>query len=205
MSIYIFSQKNMSSMIWNFITNVQNVEFNNSNDQTLEHPANLITLALKFSNFVQWYSQKTVPYSYTARICRTTARKMNAVVCAIHDDVIKSTNFPRYWLFVRGIHWSPVNFPHNGQWRGALLFSLICAWVNWVNGGVNNRKAGGLKCHHNHYDVTVMIHHDSQQRLTDHFLIYHEYETINFENPCNVESPCRNVPYSNSTMTRKRP
>ena len=73
-----------------------------------------------------------------------------------------------------------------------------CGWVN-------NRKAGDLKCHHNHYDVTVMIHHDSQQRLTDHFLIYHEYETINFENPCNVESPCQNVPYSNSTMTRKRP
>ena len=31
---------------------------------------------------------------------------------------------------------SPVTgeFPHNGQWRGALIFSLICAWLNyWVN------------------------------------------------------------------------
>ena len=46
--------------------------------------------------------------------------------CA-HDDVIKWKHFPRYWPFVRGIHRSPVNSPHKGQWRGALMFSLICA------------------------------------------------------------------------------
>ena len=29
---------------------------------------------------------------------------------------------------------SPVNSPHKGQWRGALMFSLICVWINgWVN------------------------------------------------------------------------
>ena len=38
--------------------------------------------------------------------------------------------FPRYWPFVRGIHQSPVNSPHKGQWRGALMFSLICGWIN---------------------------------------------------------------------------
>ena len=28
----------------------------------------------------------------------------------------------------------PVNSPHKGQWRGALMFSLICVWINdWVN------------------------------------------------------------------------
>ena len=32
-----------------------------------------------------------------------------------HDDVIKWKHFPRYWPFVRGIHRSPVNFPHKGQ------------------------------------------------------------------------------------------
>ena len=42
----------------------------------------------------------------------------------IHGDVIKWKNFPRYWPFVRGIHRSPVNSPHKGQWRGALMFSL---------------------------------------------------------------------------------
>ena len=35
--------------------------------------------------------------------------------------------FPRYWPFAWGIHRSPGNSPHNGQWRGALMFSLICA------------------------------------------------------------------------------
>ena len=44
-----------------------------------------------------------------------------------HDDVIKWKHFPRYWPFVRGIHRSSVNSPHKGQWRGALMFSLICA------------------------------------------------------------------------------
>ena len=47
-----------------------------------------------------------------------------------HDDVIKWKHFPRYWPFVQGIHRSPVNSPHKGQWRGALMFSLICAWIN---------------------------------------------------------------------------
>ena len=28
----------------------------------------------------------------------------------------------------------PVSCPHKGQWRRALMFSLICAWINdWVN------------------------------------------------------------------------
>ena len=35
--------------------------------------------------------------------------------------------FSRYRPFVRGIHRSPVNSPHKGQWRGASMFSLICA------------------------------------------------------------------------------
>ena len=42
---------------------------------------------------------------------------------------------------------------HKGQWRGALMFSLICAWTNaWVN----NREAGDLRRHRSHYDVIVM-------------------------------------------------
>ena len=61
--------------------------------------------------------------------------------------------FPRNWPFVRGIHRSPVNSTHKGQSRGALMFSLICVWINdWVN----NREAGDLRRHHAHYDVTIM-------------------------------------------------
>ena len=70
-----------------------------------------------------------------------------------HDDVIKWKHFPRYWPFVRGIHRSPVNSPHKGQWRGALMFTLICARIN---GWVNNREAGDLRRNPAHYDVIVM-------------------------------------------------
>ena len=43
-----------------------------------------------------------------------------------HDDVIKWKHFPRYWPSVRGIHRSPVNSLHKGQWGAALMFSWIC-------------------------------------------------------------------------------
>ena len=39
------------------------------------------------------------------------------------------------------------------QWRGALVFSLICVWIN---GWVNNGEAGDLRRYRAHYDVTVM-------------------------------------------------
>ena len=70
-----------------------------------------------------------------------------------HDDVIKWKHFPRYWPFVRGIHRSPVNSPHKCQWRGALMFSLICVWIN---GWLNNREAGDQRRYRAHYDVIVM-------------------------------------------------
>ena len=54
---------------------------------------------------------------------------------------------------MRVIHRSPVNFPHKGQWRRALMFSLICAWIN---GWVNNVKAGDLRRHRSHYNGTLM-------------------------------------------------
>ena len=100
-----------------------------------------------------------------------------------HDDVIKWKHFPRFWpfvrvtnhqpydcllnsgadqrihqssaslAFVRGFHRGPVNSPHKGQWRRALMFSLICVWIN---GWVNNSEAGDLRRHRGHYDVNVM-------------------------------------------------
>ena len=75
----------------------------------------------------------------------------NFVLC--HDDVIKWEHFPCYWPFVRRIHRSTVNFPHKGQWRGALMFSLICVWIY---GWVKNHEAGDLRRHRAHCDVTVM-------------------------------------------------
>ena len=68
----------------------------------------------------------------------------------LHDDVIKWKHFPCYWPFVRGIHRSPVNSPHKGKWRGALMFSLI-----W---------AGDLRRHQAHCDVIVMIRRAFRQQ-----------------------------------------
>ena len=54
---------------------------------------------------------------------------------------------------MRVIHQSLVNSPHKGQWCGAFMFSLICAWINsWVN----NCQSSNLRRHHAHYDTTVM-------------------------------------------------
>ena len=72
-----------------------------------------------------------------------------------HDDVIKWKHFSCYWPFVSGIHRSLVNSPHKGQWRRALIcVSLICVWTN---GWENHWDAGDLRCHHTHYDITIIV------------------------------------------------
>ena len=87
------------------------------------------------------------------RIYKDTLQGVNEATASTHDDVIKWKYFPRNWSFVLGIHRSPVNSPHKGQWHGALMFSLICTWTNsWANIG----DASDLRCHCAHYDVTVM-------------------------------------------------
>ena len=56
-------------------------------------------------------------------------------------------------IFVRGIHQPPVNSPHKGQWRGALIFPLIYSWINvWANNRDDLRRHGA------HYDVTIMCY-----------------------------------------------
>ena len=89
-------------------------------------------------------------FSFPDRIC--THGPLSEGIIRLDDDVIKWKHFPRYWPFVRGIHRSPVNSPHKGQWRGALMVPLICTWTNaWTN----NRDAGDLRRNRAHYDVTV--------------------------------------------------
>ena len=61
--------------------------------------------------------------------------------------------FPALLAIYAGNSPVPGNSRHEGQWRGALMFSLICVWIN---GWVNNGKAGDLRRYRAHYDVTVM-------------------------------------------------
>ena len=82
---------------------------------------------------------------------------------------------------------SPLYSPHKGQWRGALMFPLICTWTN---GWVNNWDAGDLRPHHAHYDVIVKyfiayalhIPKGSKRLWYHYFLCYNynaDYQTKN--------------------------
>ena len=67
---------------------------------------------------------------------KISSKSIHPVTIENQNYMMMSSNgniFPRYWPFVRWIHRSLVTSPHKGQWRGALLFSLI-----WTNGWVNN-------------------------------------------------------------------
>ena len=106
----------------------------------------VVSMHHEISVIVMWYNHNsTLPADETSLILLSRS----------HDDVIKWKHFPRCWPFVRGIHRSPVNSPQKGQWRGVLMFSLICVWIN---GWVNNRDAGDFIRHRVHYDVIVMVH-----------------------------------------------
>ena len=98
----------------------------------------LLTRGDIFYNYImmdtccKWrYANMTEHANFTAR---EISLKYSCAYRLMHDDVIKWKHFPRYWPFVRGIHRSPVNSPHKGQWRGALIFSLIWHQVVFTRG-----------------------------------------------------------------------
>ena len=83
---------------------------------------------------------------------------------------------------MRGIHRSSVNSPHKGQWRGALMFSLIGAWTG---GWVNNRDAGDLRRYDTHYDATVLPHAVSVLHLNGNVCIMCTASSSNLQNILN--------------------
>ena len=98
---------------------------------------------------------------------------------------------------------SSVNSPHEGQWRGALMFSLICAWIN---GWVNNRDAGDLRRQLAHYDVIMM--HTSQYgwhsdiTSTPHLTANtsHNHQLLSTtDSPTRERSAGKHLPYSPTT------
>ena len=97
-----------------------------------------------------WWFQCGVPTQFS---WRSNSRFEELKLYSSHDDVIKWKHFPRNWPFVRWIHRSRWIPQHKGQWRGALMFSLICVWIN---GWINTREAGDLRRYRGHYDVIIM-------------------------------------------------
>ena len=91
------------------------------------------------------------------------------------DDVIKWKHFPHYWAFVRRFTVHRWILPYKGRWRGALMFSLICAWTN----GSKQSRRRWLRRHRTHYDVTVM--NTPQYILRRRFDVTCLYCDINFQ------------------------
>ena len=107
----------------------------------LKAPSHYLNQCRLGNSDVLWHSHKG---NFTERITIWVSKLLihnyshifQGPMSYINDDVIKRKHFPSYWPFVRVIHWSPMNSPHTGQWRGASTFSLICAWTNsWANNG----------------------------------------------------------------------
>ena len=82
------------------------------------------------NDVVQRYIHQSASLEVKLKCCRyghLVYSLMALLLTLFHDDVIKWKHFRRYWPFVRGIHRLTVNSPHKDQWRGALMFTLICA------------------------------------------------------------------------------
>ena len=56
---------------------------------------------------------------------RRTQTRRHHLVLENHDDVIRWKHFLRYWPFVGGIHWPPVDSPHKGSVTRGFVF--LCA------------------------------------------------------------------------------
>ena len=106
-----------------------------------------------------WFCVKTRTKSFGYGNAEIFVSYLHGCSNVVDDSMITSPNgnichFPRYWPLVRGIHRSSVNYPHKGQWRGASVFPLTCAWIN---GWVNKRVSVDLGRHGTHCDVIIML------------------------------------------------
>ena len=72
----------------------------------------------------------------------------------VHDDVIKWNHFSPYRAFVRGIHRWPVDSPDKGQWRGALMFSLVASLMSLMASLVTTSRM--QQC----FNVLIDIYHE---------------------------------------------
>ena len=94
--------------------------------------------------FRKWQSHFKDHYIISHRICTHFLLDLFALI-------MLSFLWNTWWRHL--METSPVNSPHKGQRREALMISLMGAWINvWVNNG----KAGDLICNRTHHDVTVI-------------------------------------------------
>ena len=89
-----------------------------SNVLNVKHNLGIGILSFQINIILKWTSGDLVDGELGV------VQQATSSVRAAHYYVIKWEHFPHYWPFVRGIHRSPVDSPHKGQWRGALVFFL---------------------------------------------------------------------------------
>ena len=85
----------------------------------------LLHISLAWTGRFTTQSYTTILYIVYWRWWRIDQTLKSRRYSVVHS--IKWKHFPHYRPFVRGIHRSPVNSHHKGQWRGDLMFSLSCA------------------------------------------------------------------------------
>ena len=100
-----------------------------------------------------WYMQRQQPFPFHLQSMQTTYRLMHGLPWI----TIFAWRRHQMETFSALLALCALNSPHKGQWRWALMFSSICAWINlWVN----NREEDDLRCYRAHYDAIVMVTSD---------------------------------------------
>ena len=81
-------------------------------------------------------------------------KRTNPMMTSSNGNIFRITG-----PFFRGIHQSPVNSPHKSQWRGTLMFLLICAWIKRLSkqswGWWFETPSRSLWRHHNSQDHII--------------------------------------------------
>ena len=102
----------------------------------------------------KWYLSILLRF-HTPALARQTGARPVGIFSWYHQ----MKTFSTLLAVCAGIHRSPVNSLHKGQWCRAVMFS------NWLN----NREAGDLRCHCAHYDITVMLQGPNLRCQNQHF------------------------------------
>ena len=122
--------------------------------------------------WLRWY---TSPQNNSTTVSITSVKWFLSSCRLLHDFMMTSSNGN---IFRVTGHLCG-NSPHNGQWRGALMLSLIFARIT---GWVNNGEAGDLRRHRAHYDVTVMYMRSCKNiRLS--YIVISSSSTFKFQPP----------------------
>ena len=112
-------------------------------------------------NFIPNLTWHVITYPWGARIWKFQQSTMQSIPRELYErsingNIFRVTGYLCGWVGgwgCVGVCGVCGGVPQS-QWRGALMYSLICACIN---GWVNNREAGDLRRHRTHYDVSVIL------------------------------------------------